>query len=173
MEIKKLDYDEYAGRKFKLTYVTKSYLDIVRKGSGFELCRVYFEKETEYSFEDCFFNSWLESPIAYGAFDGDELIGYVEGSLESWNNRYRISNICVFDSKMRKQGVGTLLMEHILKEAKNSGARMAVLETQTCNQNAISFYCKHGFEIIGFDMYAYSNDDPRKHEMRIEMGKFI
>ena len=58
----------------------------------------------------------------------------------------------------------------ILQEAKQSGSRMVVLETQTCNENAIAFYKKNGFEIIGFDLYSYSNDDPNRHEVRIEMG---
>lgn len=65
-------------------------------------------------------------------------------------------------------------MEAILKEARSSGARMAVVETQSCNGHAIAFYRKHGFEVIGFDRYAYSNDDPARHEMRVEMGlKFV
>ena len=58
-------------------------------------------------------------------------------------------------------------MSTILREAKESGARMVVLETQTCNEN----YRKMGFELIGFDLYAYSNSDPKRHEIRIEMGK--
>ena len=29
---------------------------------------------------------------------------------------------------------------------------------------------KNGFEIIGFDRYAYSNKGPEEHNMRIEMG---
>lgn len=62
-------------------------------------------------------------------------------------------------------------MSTILCEAKESGARMVVLETQTCNENAIAFYRKMGFELIGFDLYAYSNSDPKRHEIRIEMGK--
>ena len=62
-------------------------------------------------------------------------------------------------------------MQTILKAAESSGARMAVLETQTCNETAIGFYQKHGFEIIGFDLYAYSNTDPENHKVRIEMGK--
>ena len=64
-------------------------------------------------------------------------------------------------------------MDTILKEAKGSGARMVVLETQTCNENAIAFYRKNGFDIIGFDLFAYSNSDPERHEIRIEMGKRI
>lgn len=62
-------------------------------------------------------------------------------------------------------------MKNILREAELSGARMTVLETQTCNENAIAFYRRSGFEIIGFDLYSYSNEDPKRHEVRIELGK--
>ena len=48
---------------------------------------------------------------------------------------------------------------------------MIVLETQSCNESAIAFYRKNGFSIIGFDLYSYSNNDPERHEVRIEMGK--
>ena len=62
-------------------------------------------------------------------------------------------------------------MAAMTEAAKASGARMIVLETQSCNTGAIDFYEKNGFEIIGFDMYSYSNTDPERHEIRIEMGK--
>jgi len=35
---------------------------------------------------------------------------------------------------------------------------------------AVSFYQKNGFEIIGFDRYAYSSRRPEEHNMQIEMG---
>jgi len=173
MEIRKLDYEAYAGKKFTLRYRTKGYLDIERTPTGFELTHKSFEQLEERGIEDCFFSEWLEAPLAFGAFENGQLLGYVEGSLEKWNNRYRISNICVFDSARRHCGIGTALMDTILKEAKGSGARMVVLETQTCNENAIAFYRKNGFDIIGFDLFAYSNSDPERHEIRIEMGKCV
>lgn len=123
------------------------------------------------SFDDEFFSEWLDNPVAFGAFENEKLIGYVEGTPEGWNNRFRISNICIFDNENRHNGVGTLLMETILKAADSSGARMVVLETPSCNENAIAFYKRNGFEIIGFDLYSYSNTDPERHEVRIEMGK--
>lgn len=72
---------------------------------------------------------------------------------------------------MRSKGVGMLPRNAISDAAKASGARMSVLETQSCNKNAIAFYRKNGFEIIGFDVYSYQNADPERHEIRIEMGK--
>lgn len=113
---------------------------------------------------------WMENPVAYGAFEGDTMLGYVEGYLEKWNNRFRISNIVVFETNQRHAGLGTKLFAKIMDDARGSGARMAFLETQSCNTNAISFYKKMGFSIIGFDQYAYSNVDPERHEMLVWMG---
>lgn len=171
MIISKLNKEEYVGKRFIARYMTKGYYDIQRISNGFEFIYTEFDEEKEISFEDSFFNEWLEEPVAYGAFEDGQLVGFVEGTIEEWNNRYRISNICVFDFEKRHGGVGSKLMETILREAKQSGARMVVLETQSCNENAITFYKKNGFEIIGFDLYSYSNDDPEKHEVRIEMGR--
>ena len=118
-----------------------------------------------------FLGEWLENPVAYGAFENGKLLGFVEGFLESWNHRFRISTICVFEDAARGRGIGGLLMAAALRAANAAGARMAVLETQSCNERAIAFYRKQGFEIMGFDLYAYSNEDPQQHEVRIEMGK--
>ena len=171
MEIRRLEKEIYAGKKFTVRYMTNGCYDIRAFENGFRMEYIHFEKPMEKTFDDVFFGEWLEAPVAFGAFDGDKLIAYVEGSPESWNNRFRISNICVFENSARGKGCGTALMKEIEKEAKSHGARMIILETQSCNENAIAFYKKNGFEIIGFDMYAYSNTDPERHEVRIEMGK--
>lgn len=171
MEIRKLDPAVYAGRKFTARYRTNGYYAILPCESGFQMRYTAFEAPVEKSFDDKFFGEWLDHPVAYGVFEGDRLVGYVEGAIEGWNNRYRISNICIFDFENRRRGIGSALIKTILREAESAKARMAVLETQTCNENAIAFYRRNGFEIIGFDLYSYSNDDPEKCEVRIEMGK--
>ena len=171
MELRELDPKTYAGRKFTARYQSSGYYDIRPGEDGFRIVYVPFGTTVQRSFDDEFFGEWLEDPVAFGAFEDGVLIGYVEGSPEGWNNRYRISNICVFEPSGRSRGVGTRLIERITETARASGARMLVLETQTCNENAIAFYRKNGFELIGFDLYAYSNADPERHEVRIEMGK--
>jgi len=171
MEIRRLKPQEYIGKKFTARYITNGYYDICPVENGFQMEYVPFQTPVEKSFDDEFFGEWLENPVAFGAFEGDNLIGFVEGAKESWNNRFRISNICVFAGERRNGGIGTLLLDTITETAKSSGARMIVLETQSCNVRAIDFYKKHGFDIIGFDLYSYSNADPERHEVRIEMGK--
>ena len=77
----------------------------------------------------------------------------------------------MFDKAARGQGIGSMLMARITEAARARSARMLVLETQSCNEAAIAFYRKNGFSVIGFDLYAYSNADPERREVRIEMGK--
>ena len=171
MFIKKLDYEKYKGRKYQAEILSDRFLSIEPEGDGFDIRWIMSDEPLRMSINDDMLQDWLDHPVAYGAFEVDRLLGFVEGFLEKWNNRYTIANICVFDSADRRNGVGTKLIETILDEAARSGARMAVLETQSYNFKAISFYKKNGFQIIGFDRYAYSNRGPEEHNMRIEMGK--
>jgi len=61
-------------------------------------------------------------------------------------------------------------VDYAAKISKKRGARMLVVETQSCNVPAINFYLKHGFELIGFDIAAYSNEDIERKEVRLEFG---
>lgn len=123
MEIRQLDPAVYAGRKFTASYRTKGYYDICAAEDGFRLRYVPLGAPMEKSFDDEFFGEWLEEPVAFGAFEGERLLGYVEGAPEGWNNRYRISNICIFEENARGKGLGTLLMQTIQRAAEAAGAR--------------------------------------------------
>ena len=177
MIIKELDYNKYKGQKYQAEILSDRYLSIERRADSddesFEIKWVMSDEPLRMSITEDLLQDWLNEPVAYGAFEGEELLGMVEGFLEKWNNRFRIANICVFDQANRRSGIGTKLMETILKDAVKRGARMVILETQTFNYKAISFYKKHGFEIIGFDRYCYSNRGPQEHNMRLEMGKML
>ena len=61
-------------------------------------------------------------------------------------------------------------MNRAVKVAKEKGARMLVLETQTNKETAIKFYLNFGFKLIGLDIAAYSNEDIEKKEIRLELG---
>lgn len=171
MEIRPLDKETYAKRRFTVRYRTNGYYAICPSEDGFRMSYTPFDTPVERSFDDVFFGEWLEAPVAFGAFENGKMLGFVEGSPESWNSRFRISNICVFDGVERGRGIGTALMDAIRNAAEPFQTRMLVLETQSCNEAAIAFYRKNGFSVIGFDLYAYSNTDPERHEVRIEMGK--
>lgn len=105
MEIRPLDPALYAGWQFTARYLTGNYLDISPSENGFALTWRPITPPAERSFTDRLFGSWLEAPAAFGAFDGQRLAAIGEGSPESWNNRYRISNLCVLEEADRRRGL--------------------------------------------------------------------
>ena len=176
MKIELLDNETYKGKKLLFQYRTAYFYDIEVKeneyGFNFSLVKKPYNKIMEKQFEDTLISEWLENPKLFGAIQKGNVIGYLELSHEQWNNRMRISNILVEESH-RGQGIGKALMEKAYLTAVQEKARMLILETQSCNFNAISFYRSCGFSIIGFDLFAYSNQDVDKKEFRIEMAKQI
>ena len=105
MEIKKLDPAQWRGYGFTARYQTGGCWDIVPVEEGFRMEHHSFGKVEERSFNDTLFGEWLEAPVVYGAFQDGELLGIAEGSPESWNHRWRISNLCIFQEKHRRCGV--------------------------------------------------------------------
>jgi ribosomal protein S18 acetylase RimI-like enzyme len=134
-----------------------------------ELIRKPFEIRQEKNYRGRFFEDHISEPRVFAAMLGKMQVGWIELGYDAWNNRMRVWEFLV-QEEFRKQGIGTLLMNHGVKVAKERGARMLVLETQTNNANAIDFYMNFGFELIGFDLAAYSNEDTNKKEVRLELG---
>ena len=57
--------------------------------------------------------------------------------------------------------------------AKANNNRAIILETQTCNVNAIDFYHSQGFLFDGIETTCYNNDDIKRKEVRLELVYFI
>lgn len=172
VSIRELERERWEGFELRFAYRTDGYYSFQVRDWDFRLVFHPYEAVRENSFTDRLFSRWVENPSAFGAFAGERLAGVVECSLESWNNRLRITNLLVYEA-YRGQGVGALLMNRALEAGRQAGARMAVLETQTCNRRAIDFYRKMGFAPMGFDLYAYTNQDIEKTEVRLEMARAL
>ena len=173
IQIKPITKSEYGNRKFTYRFSTTGYYDIERTETGLKLIRKPLLEPEEICDPAFMLESWLPDPGAYGAFEDNRLIGFVEGYLEKWNSRYWITNLHVLEPQKRGAGIGTELMARILATAYQSNARMIALETQNNNENAIGFYLKNGFTPIGLDLYFYSNSDPEKHNVRLLLGKIL
>lgn len=167
VSIRRIQQEELTQTKFNFIYHTKSYYDIEIKGTSFNLVLKHYDNEITSAYEDTLFGDWLEAPELLGIFVNDVWAGFIEGSIEMWNNRYRITNLLIFD-EFKRQNLGTRLIREMITLAKSKGVRMIVLEVLSSNATAIQLYQKCGFEIIGFDLYAYSNSDNK--EFRIDMG---
>jgi ribosomal protein S18 acetylase RimI-like enzyme len=134
-----------------------------------ELIHKPFDVKQEKSYHGKLFEDHIEEPRVFAATLHGREVGWIELGYDKWNNRMRVWEFLV-QEEFRKQGIGTLMMNQAVKIAKQKGARMLVLETQTNNSNAIDFYLNFGFELIGFDLAAYSNEDTNKKEVRLELA---
>lgn len=175
MKIIELTQAEYKGYTLDYGYVTKAYYDVTikkRRSILIQIKRKRLIRKVEKTFKCTLFEPHLEKPKAFGIFDRKKLVGVIEGSLESWNNRYRIWNFLV-DKKYRGEGIGRALFEHMLKVAEEEKARAVILEVQSCNEPAIRFYMRQGFHFVGLNTMEYSNNDIENKEVRLEMAKRI
>lgn len=170
MEIRQLD-QSYQGMPIHFVVKTDGYFhaDIKQTNDQFGVIFHYtpFSEQKIYHFDDVLMSEWLDEPIVYGAFEQNEFVGFVELNKE-WNQRLRITNIFVKEEK-RHDGIGTILMKHAKAYAASQNMRGIVLETQSYNVPAIRFYQKHGFLFLGCDLSAFSNEDVKRQEIRLEM----
>lgn len=154
-------------------YSTSHYYDaLVHSESGswrIELVRKPFEKTLDKGYHGRLFEDHIEEPRVLAAVCENKQVGWIELGYDRWNNRMRVWEFLV-EEEFRKRGIGTLLMNYAVKVAKEKGARMLVLETQTNKETAIKFYLNFGFKLIGLDIAAYSNEDIEKKEIRLELG---
>jgi ribosomal protein S18 acetylase RimI-like enzyme len=160
-------------KEISSAYTSSHYYDasVRRDSEGWriDLARKAFDETLNKNYRGKLFEDHVEDPRVFAARVGNEEVGWIELGYDRWNNRMRVWEFLVAE-EFRKQGIGTLLMNHAILIARQKGARMLVLETQTNNATAIDFYLKFGFDLIGLDTAAYSNDDIAKREVRLEMG---
>jgi ribosomal-protein-alanine N-acetyltransferase len=80
------------------------------------------------------------------AVSGNNVIGYI--CTKYILDEGHILNLAVRQD-FRRQGVATILINHVLNELKEKGCRFLYLEVRASNQNAIKFYERFGFRIVG------------------------
>jgi ribosomal protein S18 acetylase RimI-like enzyme len=118
-------------------------------------------------------DDWLESYAGTGPLTGLSFdaatrdggaLGLVTYRLERWNNSIWLMDIRVRPDA-RRSGVGSALMHHVQKTARQRKVRGVSVETQINNFPAVQFYRMHGFEIAGFNDHLYENDDLERQDV--------
>ena len=64
------------------------------------------------------------------------------------NDEYYLSNLVV-DSKFRGRGIGSILLDHAIENAKKEECTSVILDADMNNKKIISFYKRIGFKIVG------------------------
>lgn len=179
-EIIHLPKDQWKDTIIPIEYTTNDYYDVIITDldKGF---RIDIEKKKldnaithtpeEYNFPDRLYKGYWEDEFAWGIVEQGKLIAAIETAPEKWSNRLRITELWVSPEHQRK-GIGHELIELAKERLKRERRRALILETQSCNANAIDFYIHEGFSIMGMDTCCYSNDDIDRKEVRFEFAWF-
>ena len=103
------------------------------------------------------FASELAKPtsICLGAFEGEELVGYVINSryVDAWH----VMNVAV-DPEHRGRGVGTMLLERLFDLTATDAHRGYTLEVRVTNVKAIDLYERLGFRSRGLRRGYYTDN---------------
>ena len=103
---------------------------------------------------------------SYSVFFGDRIIGYVISKI-SYPETH-ILNLTV-NSKFRKNGVGTTLIQLIIDDARIRNSRDIILEVRSSNTAAQSLYKKLSFQRIGLRKDYYESKDGREDALVLRL----
>lgn len=179
-EIVHLPKEKWKGTIIPIGYKTDKYYDVIvnkiDKGFTIEIEKKDFTEPVihtpeEYDFSDKLYQDYWENAYAWGVLVNDELVAAIETDPELWSNRLRITELWVAE-EYQKQGIGHALIEMAKEQARRERRRAIILETQSCNVNAVDFYQHEGFSLIGMDTCCYKNNDLQRKEVRLEFGWF-
>lgn len=180
-EIIHLPKEQWKGHPIPITYTTEACydVDIVGKEDGFsiDITKKKLEQPVTHSPEisgvmDKLYEDWWENACAWGVVVDGELVAAIQTAPEEWSNRLRVVDIWIAPEH-QKQGLGHALMDIAKEQARLERRRAIILETQSCNVNAIGFYLHEGFTLIGMDSCCYTNRDLERQEVRLELGFFL
>lgn len=179
-EIIHLPKEKWKGTMIPIKYKTDKYYDVIVNeidtGFAIEIEKKEFTQPVthtpeEYDFPDKLYEDHRENAYAWGVLVNDELVAAIETDQELWSNRLRITELWVAE-KYQKQGIGHGLIEMAKEQGRIERRRAIILETQSCNVNAVNFYQHEGFSLIGMDTCCYKNNDLQRKEVRLEFGWF-
>src|SRR5262249_28513559 len=97
-------------------------------------------------------------------------VGFIVAKAISTN--WEIENIVVSDGSQR-QGIGLLLLSHLIEQARSEGAQQILLEARARNIPAMSLYAKCGFSVVGGrrGYYLHPKDDAVLYKLELSSSK--
>lgn len=94
--------------------------------------------------------------------DETEIVGLITYIINE-----KVLEILSLDSIYENQGIGTMLLNQVIREAEKNSCRRIVLITTNDNMNALRFYQKRGFEMI--QLFYNSVEKSRKLKPEIPL----
>ncbi|HEY9529287.1 MAG TPA: GNAT family N-acetyltransferase [Anaerolineales bacterium] len=110
-----------------------------------------------------------EEMVAHGnIYRPEQLEGFVLEEHQEWIGLLTFlvkdgeCEVTSLDSLRQGQGLGSRLIDHVIKEARTQGCRRLFLITTNDNLNALGFYQRRGFEIAAVYRGAVNESRKRK-----------
>lgn len=111
-----------------------------------------YDEEKDFSVEKIKHDFQRNDSFTYGAFDNGELVGIItlyKDQLYKLSHRAHLGAMYVSPAK-RSLGIGKVLMEEALKQAKElPGVEQVYLAVVSSNEPAKRLYASLGFEVFG------------------------
>lgn len=179
-EIVPLPKEKWALYPIPFEYDTDGWYDLkvsrIKDGFQFRLTRKQMDlirtvRSDEWNNQDKLYQPWWEKAQAWGVVEDGKLLAAIETCPEEWSNRLQVTELWV-SRALQGEGVGKKLLNLAKEQTVREKRRALILETQTCNVNAIGFYLNEGMTPIGLDTCCYSNRDIQRKEVRLNMGWF-
>jgi ribosomal-protein-alanine N-acetyltransferase len=93
--------------------------------------------------------------ICFGAFDGDELVGYM--IISRYVDAWHVMNVAVAPEH-RRRGIATLLLDRLFASTEDGTGRGYTLEVRVSNEGAIKLYEEAGFHARGVRRGYYTDN---------------
>ncbi len=116
------------------------------------------------------FLGFLPQWYSFGAYHEGRLVAFAISEKVSWNRSLRIWEFQVMQAYSR-QGIGRILMTHVVEKAIQDKFRVVYLETQNTNVKAIRFYRAMGFSLDALALSFYTNHDVESGEVAFFMKR--
>jgi ribosomal protein S18 acetylase RimI-like enzyme len=136
-----------------LTFHSPTIYAVERRADGFTL----LEQRASPPLENRYEVEWSELAGAARAIIAEwrgQLVGVGALTINAWNRRGTLTHLYV-DRAHRGSGIGTQLVDVLVRHAAALEMRAVWVETQNTNVAAVRFYQAQGFELCGLDMSLY------------------
>ena len=119
----------------------------------------------EAKLQSCLDRRGCDNAISYGAFEGDNLIGFTSNSIRMLGGELTAYDALTGVSiHHRKKGAGKGIMRASAEHFRKMGIRRYLLEVIADNEKAYNLYKSVGFEFVRkFDWYSL----PQKHDIEV------
>lgn len=177
IDIVELDREKYQNYELDFDYESDYYYDLITEKTDNSFNFSFVKKKFEKTFHkgkdiEKLFEPFWEEVMCFAIMDGDKPVAVAETCIEGWCNRRRLVDLWVHPD-YRRRGYAKALMNRVKQQAIENENRCLILEAQSCNDHALSFYFSEGFTIGGFNCCEYSNEDVEKKEVRLELVYFL